>query len=253
MDKLVLQLEERQLAVHSFIGEFERGIAALKESGLELITASEIAMARVAGGRGGSLDFYGVLVGESVVYFPDGTILVTDRSHNYLLRKPAAAARAHRKEEELYLSGRAAKELCDKAEVDAEKAIGSGVLYLSRKNAKSGVFSCAFGEVALTRFLFGEMAEPYARFLEQQNKRHAIVQVASPRHVQKHGHPFVRAMRIEGSYHGYGFNCDSEVGDLCHVNGARIELAIPSGVMRALGRGRGFEYDGVKYEPVPAK
>lgn len=175
MDKLTFPADEKdQLEIYTHIGPFDKGVAALKNEGLELITSRELAEARMLCGAKHPVSKQWTWVAENFNYLPTGEILVASSEYNPILKNPEEAANCHRNHKEFYLNKKFAKALCDRAEVDPEKAIKSGVLLLKRKPAKSlreavknEIPTTDLEENPLTHFLFRELAKPYSQFLKE--------------------------------------------------------------------------------------
>lgn len=165
-----------RLYIHK--GSWSPGIKSLMQDNLKIITARDLAEARILNGVNGSLNAMGTWVGECFIYMPNGDILVASREHNPLLKLEFAkeATRAHRERREFYFNADTANMLRNLAERDAVKAIESGVLLLERQvldkygtseKGKIIIPVSEFGEEPLTQFLFRDMAKPYGNFLKE--------------------------------------------------------------------------------------
>ena len=64
------------------------------QDNLKIITARDLAEARILNGVNGSLNAMGTWVGECFIYMPNGDILVASREHNPLLKLEFAKKRS---------------------------------------------------------------------------------------------------------------------------------------------------------------
>ncbi len=170
MDKLIIPAgEKEQLDVYSHVGPFDEGVSALKKEGFSLITARELAEARLLGGVKIPVSREWTWVAENFNYLPTGEILIASRDYNPLLKNAEEATACNRAGKKFYLNQKLAKELRERAEADPEKAMKSGVLLLPQKAVKSEILSSALKDEPLTYFLFRDTAKLYGQFLKEND------------------------------------------------------------------------------------
>ncbi|MBI4441702.1 hypothetical protein HY639_06035, partial [Candidatus Woesearchaeota archaeon] len=167
MIKYTIPKGER-LTVYEKSGDFDEAYAALQKKGVQLMTAAELAEARIRAGPKHPFSTSGCWVAENYNYLPNGEILIASRDSNPILKQPKQATDAHRSGKEFYLAEAAVKELRERATEDVEKAFTSGVLLVPRKNVKAQFPTHAFADEAVTYFLFRQQAKPYGEFLAAQ-------------------------------------------------------------------------------------
>lgn len=160
-------------------GRFDDIVSALAKEGANLGTCEQAAMVDIAGG--GLVDKVKMMVAESVVYLPNGEILLTSGQHSPLLSSPEEACvgwYASKIDDRVggynfYVSDGTAERLRGLAETNPDRAIESGVLLLDRRAMRP--YSFIFEEISpgrladsdSGRFLFQTHAEAYGKWLEE--------------------------------------------------------------------------------------
>lgn len=189
--------------VYAHVGPFDRGITALRNDGFALSSARDIAEEKLLDHHHHPLitDFQ-ILVAENFNYFPNGDILIASRAYNPLLKTGAAekATDCHRNGNEFYLDEQVARDLFERAELDPEKALRSGVLALPRTAIKGDLLeipTTAFKEEPVTYFLFRDVAKPYGRFLKDADVDKIPVFVVDENYAKKQERPFSRAFFLD--------------------------------------------------------
>jgi len=202
MDKLIIPIDDKeQLEVYSHVGPFDNGVAALKAEGLELITARELAEARILAGPKHPVSQSGTWVAEHPIYLPnkEADILIVDRAHSLLVKSAREAADANRGNKDFYLDEAVVDELRGLATPDGK----NGVLFLPRNALPNSVPIKALAENAFMRFLFGDQAEAYSRFLgDVYFGRSISAQFIYDNRDLKGGSPLCRALWVGNIYRG---------------------------------------------------
>ncbi len=214
-----------QLEVYSHEGPFDEGIEALKVEGLELITARDLAEARILGGHNQPVSKSGLWVAEHPVYFPNTDILVVDRAHSQLLKNPVEAANAHFQNEEVYIGQKRADELREQATLDGK----FGVLLLSRTAIRKAIPVEAFADDPYAQFLFKDLAGQYGQFLKEAHINEVRVFVVGINYARQQKSPFGHAWWVgdlsgRSNLNGYGNDLHSGLG---RVGGVR-RVQLPS-------------------------
>jgi len=219
MDKYTLAVNDKeQLDVYSHVGPFDKGVAALKAEGLELITARELAEARILGGHDHPVSKEWTWVAEHPIYLTDkqADVLVVDRAHSQLLKHPAEATAAHQRDEEFYLDQKVVGELREQATPDGKH----GVLLLPRQAIRKAIAVEALADDAYTQFLFRDLAGQYGLFLKDAGIKKVPVYVVDAGHAREQKQPFGRALWVYDLLDGRsGLYGDL---DVLHYNDGRV-------------------------------
>ena len=204
MEKTILPGME----VYTHVGPFDEGIAALKAEGLELITARELAEARILGGSDHPVSIDASRVAEHPLYLIDkqADILVMDKAHSQLWLDPVGVTDAHRRGKEFYLHQSVANKLREQATLDGEH----GVLLLPRNALRESVPVEALADDAYARFLFKDLAGQYGRFLKDAGIDEIPVCGILANYAREQEQPFNRALWV----YGLGLNSGLYVSDL---------------------------------------
>jgi len=150
-------------------GTYEKCLRELKKEKLELVTAAELAEARMSAGRQHPVSKKGGFVAESYFSLPGGEILVASKEYDLISAQPKAASQWS---ESSYgfapvgIGKRSTKALRERAESDPNKAIKSGVLLL-QDSIDDKIPTDQFEEAPITRFLFRKHAKQYGEFLKE--------------------------------------------------------------------------------------
>lgn len=255
------------LEVLSQDGPFDQGMAVLREKGLELITAEQLAILRIRDGPASPFSTQGTWVAENYNYSSgrDAEIIIASANLNPILKQPVEATNAHRQGEEFYLNEAAWKQLRDVAESDPYKAIKSGALLVTRKALKFEIPVEALGETPETVFLFREQAKAYGNWLKAQGISAVSQWTVCEDHAKKQNQPFGRALWVRSlddrsELDGYYLVLHYDYGRVRGVRVVPAERAAPevpqevkgidATVAQAIQEGVGFNYDGVMYVPV---
>ncbi len=183
-------------------GSFDAGLAGLAEEGVSLWSAEELARLRVQLGVRRAVSRRWSWLAEGFTYLtdPEADILIALAAYNPLLKDPAGAVRAERKNGHFYLAEGLAGELRERASPDPDKARQSGVYRLTRSAIRTHIPSNELDTYALTRFLFGKQAKPYGKLLEANDVQSMYFQRidADYVHEAKHdGRAFCEALAVD--------------------------------------------------------
>lgn len=192
--KIYMAKKGKVLELYEANGDFDKCVEELKAEGLELITAKELAEARMIGGTNSFACKNWSWIAENFNYLPNGDILFASKEFSPLLNYPSLANQAtdcHRQHREFYLNDEAVESL-----LEGTKQKG-GVLYLKRKDVPLYIPSSAFGKEAVTAFLFGDEAGNYGHFLNENKVKNVQLCVAG-KEPQKKGKAFSCSLWIEG-------------------------------------------------------
>ncbi|MBU2637391.1 MAG: hypothetical protein KJ955_00270 [Nanoarchaeota archaeon] len=200
-----------------------KDIIALKAEGLEVITAMELAEARIASkdippvvreiwspqfncvagkirAPGSPILTDMFFLAENFNYMLNGDILVASREYSPILRFPEKAQERHKYGKEFYLDDAIVNELMAHAETDPKKAIKSGVLRI--QGWRGGLADRYFMELPtmylagypLAQFLFRNFAGPYGRFLNSLGETSIPVAAAHSNYATRQEKPFARPL-----------------------------------------------------------
>ncbi len=137
---------------------FDKAMDLFKENSLKLITARDLAFARIQIGKKRALSIRGSLIKEGVVYFPsqkDKTVLVRSSA---ALRNPVKATEAHRQGKEFFLTEKTANEYLERVKAERD----SVHVYKDTGSIPAD----RFGEDELTIWLFKDQVKEYGAFLK---------------------------------------------------------------------------------------
>jgi hypothetical protein len=255
------------LDVYKAEGAFDKCVDELKANGLEMITAKQLAEARMLGGANHPVSKSWSWVAESFNYLPNGNILIASKTFNPLLQYPSFAKQAtdcHSKGEEFYLNDEVVSYLLEGAKHKDK------VLQLKRKDVQRKIPTDAFGKEPVTAFLFGDKADGYGLFLRANGIKNVLLYVLDKAYAKKQGKAFSRALwaydlcsssALDGSYILYyggglvfGVSRSEPEGRAtapqapCVVSTGNTGLE--ASVSDALKQKIAFEHDGVMYVPV---
>ncbi|MDI6737968.1 MAG: hypothetical protein QME12_05650, partial [Nanoarchaeota archaeon] len=179
------------LKVYGTNGAFDKCVDELKAKGLEVITAKQLAEARMLGGANHAVSRSWSWLAENFNYLPSGDILVASSAFNPLLQYPSAAQIAtdcHRKGNEHFLNDEAVESLIEGSKHKDK------VLLLKRKDVPSGIPTNAFSKEAVTSFLFGDEADNYGRFLRENGIKNVSLYVVDAAYAKEKRRAFSRAL-----------------------------------------------------------
>mgnify|MGYP001586912742 CR=1 FL=1 len=191
------------------VGPFDKGLETLARDNYDLVSAYELIRSRLLcnGARDGALETQhrvekvnnGTWVAEGIVYFPDGDMLIVDKTYNPILRASSAATKLHMNGKECVLSSATAKLLLDKSVTENSDLVFPSILRIRRKKFDNHIPSNAFSQHPLPRFLFSVLARNYSKeLLLPAGILSVPVEVCSLDYVRAQKKPFVRALWIDG-------------------------------------------------------
>ncbi|MDD4877565.1 MAG: hypothetical protein PHO02_00840 [Candidatus Nanoarchaeia archaeon] len=199
MEKYVIPKGEA-LEVYQAQGAFDRCVDEFRAENLEMITAKQLAEARMLGGANHAVSRQWSWLAENFNYLPNGDILVASGAFNPLLQSPSAAKHAtdcHRANpfREYFLNDVAVESLQGGAKHKGK------VLLLKRKDVPSNISTDAFSKEAVTAFLFGDEADNYGRFLRENGIKNVPLYVVDKAHAKEQGKAFSRALWADYLYY----------------------------------------------------
>jgi len=198
-------------------GPFDAAIAGLYEGGAEIWSAEKLAELRVQLGASHPVSRRESLLAENVNYMVDrdSDILVASGRYNPLLKDPKGATNAYRDGNEGFnLNQQVIHELRERATPDPDKARQTGVFLLTRKDAKDRIPTRVLHEEGITRFLFGEQAEPYGEFLQANRITEVPLYLVTIAYIQQKKTAFARPLSVDrllglkSALDGYGKGLD---------------------------------------------
>ena len=192
MEKYVIPKGEA-LVVYQAQGAFDKCVDEFRAENLEMITAKQLAEARMLGGANHQVSTTWTWLAENFNYLPNGDILVASKAFNPLLQFTSAAKMAtdcHRANpfREYFLSDDVVESLQEGAKHKGK------VLLLKRKDVPTGIPTNAFGKEAVTSFLFGDEADNYGRFLKENGIKNVPLYVVDKAYAKEQGEAFSRAL-----------------------------------------------------------
>jgi hypothetical protein len=255
MDKLELEGHVKGIGKIYYVeAPFDEEMKLFEENGLALISAKDLAYARIKLGKDHSVSQNGSWVREGDLYVPErlaskaSIVLLRD---SLVLDNPSTAVNAHRKGNE--------------AKINEDKAMS--VLEEAKKGSKDyhvlestdAIPTTEFGENATAVFLFGKYAKDYGLFLKDAKKNAMPLYFDSTDHINSQG-PYVNQLWL-------GRLCSSSLIDgygllSCYGRARGVQLAAEGGraekkqgelettIIQALKAGKPFEYKGRVCAPV---
>lgn len=185
MEKCVIPKGEalgEAFEVYQAQGAFDKCVDEFKAKGLEVITAKQLAEARMRGGANHAVSRSWTWLAENFNYLPNGDILVASKAFNPLLQYASFAKMATDCHRQIPFM-----EFCLNDDVVGYLLEGAkqkgGVLQLRRKDIQKevtkGISTDDFGKMELTAFLFGDKAEDYGKFLRKNEIKSVPLYVAN--------------------------------------------------------------------------
>ena len=193
------------------IAPFDKALAALQREKATLVTAQQVAQARIVAGPDTKVSQYDSWVAENFVYFPNGKIFITPAKHSPILKHSAEATAAHRSGKEFYISKEEAAGL--------EKLARSGEVYTLKQTEDYEIPIEKFAKNGLARFVFGDATIDYAKFLQEAGVNEVPVWLVDSKRVKEQKAPFARALRLDDL--SYKSNLNGNNRDLNDDNRAR--------------------------------
>jgi len=147
---------------------FDEALETITHAGAKVITARDLAYARIQEGRDSSLCSNGSYVKEGLVYVPDKTLFI----RNSPLLNPELAGKAvqsHRNGSEFYIDEKLIKKYEEQAENDKNKIPSKKRVLSLSKRGNFSIPTDRFNEDELTLWLFKDQAEAYGDFLRENN------------------------------------------------------------------------------------
>ncbi len=168
------------------MGPLDEALEAIINAGAKPATAQQVARARIVAGLKSDVSQCGSWVAENFVYFPSGKILVTPAEHSPILKHAYKATDAHRSGKEFYISGEEAASL--------EKLAKSDKVYTLKQNENHEIPIKKFAQGSLARFLFGDTAVDYAKFLQKAGVNAVPVWLLGVKYQKSQPKAFTRAL-----------------------------------------------------------
>lgn len=146
---------------------FDQALETLKKENARVISAKDLANARIQTGTESSLSRNGSYVKEGLVYVPDKTLFV--RNSPFLVQTIARdAVQVHRNVNEFFVNNNFIQKYQEQAETDKKKEPEKRrVLELARRGTYK-IPTNRFKDEELTLWLFGKKAQKYGDFLKQK-------------------------------------------------------------------------------------
>ena len=176
---------------------------------LALITAKELALARMYAGKDTDVYYYGTWTNNSYVYGPGDFLFITcGRANNFVVERAEAIQRAYEQNREAYLDPAIMSRLELLAQDDPEDAFQTGVLRVHRSVVPSEFKATQLGKDVLSYFLFGGeiIARQYGAYLISHDKKtisHSLVHPDHAHDAKHRGLSFARPLHIEGFSMGF--------------------------------------------------
>ena len=228
---------------------FDEALKALGDK--EIITARDLAYARIKEGKDSSLSQNGSYIREGVVYVLNSQNKIILIRNSLILKSPKKAVQAHRKGEEYLIS----KKLANNVSKYADDAI-------TLSNVTS-IPTNRFGEDQTTAWLFNDMAKEYGLFLKDEcDINEMLLSFDSNEYINKQKSPYANQLWLHwldnwSGLDGYGrflYNGDRAHGvRLEHETQKISESSLDSKVQAALNSGLAFEHKGKIYAPINTK
>jgi len=193
------------------IAPFDKALAALQREKATLVTAQQVAQARIVAGPDTKVSQYDSWVAENFVYFPNGKIFITPAKHSPILKHSAEATAAHRRGNEFNISKEEAASLEELAKL--------GEVYILTENKSYEIPIEKFAQDGLARFVFGDATIDYAKFLQEAGVNEVPVWLVDSKRVKEQKAPFARALRLDDL--SYKSNLNGNNRDLNDDNRAR--------------------------------
>jgi len=175
------------------VAPFDQDLAALQRENAALTTARQVALVRIIAGPKSSISQYGSWVAENIVYFPNGQIFITPAKYSPILKRAFEATAAYRNGEEFYISEEEAASL--------EKLAKSGEVYTLKQNENYQIPIKEFAKDGLARFVFGDTAADYAKFLQEAGAYEFQVFLAGSKYQKEQKAPFAQALWLHYVYY----------------------------------------------------
>jgi len=161
---------------------FDEATKLFRQDGLELMSARDLAYARIQTGENSLFSGNGSWIREGVIYFPkqeDKIVLVRNSA---TLRNPVKATEARAQLEEFLLKKRTAKEYLKKVKT------GDDSVYLAKDGRN--IPTERFGEDELTTWLFQDQAENYGDFLNDSSVNEMPLMFDTSEHIRMQRKPY---------------------------------------------------------------
>lgn len=226
-------------SVYLIEAPFDIAMSMLDEHSLKLISAKQLAIARMQHGANSSLSLTGSLVKEGNLYFPkrlagkEAIILFKD---SLALQNPKDATDAHRKGNEYFVDNDKAMKLLEKAKK------GDNSCLLLKSIEIEAIPTDSFGKEQVPFFLFGNKAKDYGVFLKDNGVTAMPLYFNSAKHINKRKGAYANQLILGGlkDYSGiFGrsfLDCEGMAarGVESHTQGAVIEAYTPTQIRKAL-------------------
>jgi hypothetical protein len=185
-------------------GPFDETLDELKSYNAEIISASQLAFARMQRGKDHSLSENGSYVKEGILYVPNAEIKRVLLRDSLVLENPKKATEAHRKNQEFFLG----KDF--NVNDFIESLPKDDRLFLCYTNS---IPTDRFGEDGYTVWAFGESAKDYGLFLKDAGISSITFNSDDTDLIQSHRRPYANQLWF------YGLGSDSNInGDYGSLN-----------------------------------
>ncbi|MEM4366430.1 MAG: hypothetical protein QXN46_02465, partial [Candidatus Woesearchaeota archaeon] len=164
--------KDKVLNFFLYTGPFDKGIRALKQNGLELITSRDLAEVRISSDIGSVANSTWTWVAESFNYFADGRIVVADKKNNLILKSPKFATNISSKGRYFFLKTEETNNLLEISSKDPIEAQKSGAFMFEAKEETLYIPTKRLHEEPLTLFLFRDVTKEYGSFLNEHGINH---------------------------------------------------------------------------------
>ncbi|MEK6935277.1 MAG: hypothetical protein AABW67_00660, partial [Nanoarchaeota archaeon] len=153
--------------VHRVAKPFDEALKTIKGAGASLISARDLAYARIQEGRDSSLCNFGSYIKEGVISVPNQSLFIRNSP---LLNQEFAeqAVQAHKDGKEFYIDDKLTNQYCKQAEADKNKPLEKRRVLSLNKRGKFEIPTNRFNQEELTLWLFQDQAENYGLFLRDK-------------------------------------------------------------------------------------
>ena len=147
---------------------FDEALKTIKSAGAKVISARDLAYARIQQGKDSSLCNNGSYVREGVLYVQNKTLFI--RNSPLLNQKLAKkAVQAHKSGNEFYVDNKLAEEYQEQTEQDKGKQPEKRKTLAISKRGSFNIPTNRFKDEELTLWFFKDQAESYGEFLRENN------------------------------------------------------------------------------------
>lgn len=179
------------------MGPLDESFERIKRNQGRIAEAYDIAKVRVAEGKGGPLAELGWFTAESLIYIPQGTILVTRPDFNPILQSPKGATAAHRAGDMYFIGDDVAAKLLYIAETDSREDPEERRVF--RWDGKRDyTITTPLAEDNLSRFLLRNRCNSYDAFLSKNGVKKRQMWAIQETDTNKYDRPFAMPLTFFG-------------------------------------------------------